>query len=203
MKKTSLLFSSKLLALVLVGSAWCAAQTATTNDVNRPAKTDEHGNMRDSNKHDARTGGSMLKRADERFLKKVSHLGEMEVRLSRVAATRAIHPEVKAFAEEMVRAHTAANTEIKDLATRKGVMLDAKDHDKMAKDERKWADKKADDFDEDYMEQMIEDHDDTIDLLTRAAASDDADVAALARKLLPEVKAHAMKAEDLEKRVSR
>lgn len=205
MKKQSFQFTGQLTALALLTAVGCAAQT-TTSDANRnnPPRTDHQESSRADRK--GTLGAPTLKRGDVRFLKKVAHLGEMEVRLSRVAAERAVSPDVKAFAQEMVRAHSAANQEIHDLAARKGVDLNeerAKMQDDLLKDERKWAEKKADDFDEDYMERMVEDHDDSVDLLTRAAASDDADVAAFSRKLLPDIKAHAMKAEDLEKRVSR
>jgi putative membrane protein len=145
---------------------------------------------------------SKVSRADHRFFKKASHLGEKEVALSRIAADRATNPQVRAFASEMVSAHTTANTELSGLMKHRGVVLDDRDQDIEHRElAKKWNEKKADDFDEDYLEAMIDAHQDTIDVLENGIESKDTDIAAYAAQLLPAVKAHLAKAEKLEELV--
>jgi putative membrane protein len=106
---------------------------------------------------------------------------------------------VKQFAQMMVSDHGSANSELMALAAAKGVTLDVKDAKDM-KLEEKWS-KKTKGVDEDYMEEMISDHKDAVDLFEKAAKSDDADIAAFARKTLPTLQAHLSQAKDLKKLV--
>jgi putative membrane protein len=143
-----------------------------------------------------------VSRADHRFFKKAAYLGEKEVALSRIAADRATNPEVRAFASEMVRAHTAANTELAALMKRRGVVLDDRDQANERRELAKaWNEKKAGDFDEAYLEKIIECHQDAIDVLENGVESKDTDIAAYAAQLLPSVKAHLAQAEKLEELV--
>lgn len=145
---------------------------------------------------------STLPRGDQRFFEKITRLNEQEVALSRHAAERASSPQVRSFANEMVREHTQASQELGNLATRKGARLatmatrDMRAADKTEKD---WADKKGRDYDEAYLEKMIDAHEDTIDVLENGADSKDPDIAAAARKMLPKVKAHLEHAKQLHK----
>jgi putative membrane protein len=143
-----------------------------------------------------------VSRADHRFFKKAASLGEKEVALSRIAADRATNPQVRAFASEMVRAHTTANTELAGLMKNRSVVLDDRDQANERRELAKaWNEKKAEDFDEAYLEKMIECHQDTIDVLENGVDSKDTDVAAYAAQLLPSVKAHLAQAEKLEELV--
>lgn len=166
--------------------------TNTSND-----KNDIHGRTDLNDRMDK--SAMKVSRADHRFFKKASHLGEKEVALSRIAADRATNPQVRAFASEMVRAHTAANSELAALMQRRNVVLDDRDHAVEQRElAKKWNEKKADDFDEAYIEKMIECHEDTIDVLENGVDSKDTDIAAYSAQLLPSVKAHLAKAEQLE-----
>jgi putative membrane protein len=143
-----------------------------------------------------------VSRTDQRFLKKAALLGEKEVALSRIAADRATNPQVRAFASEMVRAHTAANTELAGLIKHRGVVLDDRDQAVEQRElAKKWNEKKADGFDEAYLEKMIEGHEDMIDVLENGMDSKDTDIAAYAAQHLPSVKAHLAQAEKLEELV--
>ncbi len=144
-------------------------------------------------------GSTQLDRGDRKFLEKVSKLGQEELALSRIAADRATNPQVRAFAADMVREHTSANSEIAALAQRKGVSLAADGAHDRQKTESKWTDKAVGGFDEDYVDAAISNHKKTIDELEDAADSKDPEIAALANKLLPTVRAHLAHAQNLEK----
>jgi putative membrane protein len=62
----------------------------------------------------------------------------------------------------------------------------------------KWM-KAGKDLDEDYMEAMVSDHKDAVDLFEKATKSDDADIAAFAQKTLPTLQHHLDRAKELKK----
>jgi len=97
----------------------------------------------------------------------------------------------------MVSDHSNANSELMALAASKGVVLPAKDTKEM-KFEEKWS-KKTKGVDEDYMDEMVSDHKDAVDLFEKAAKSEDPDIAAFARKTLPTLQQHLTMAKDLHK----
>lgn len=181
-----------LLLLAGVSATPASAQTGTARETTPPSYDN---NSRDN----APRSGEKLKRADRRFFNKAAELGEKEVALSRIAADRAANAEVRAFASEMVRAHTNANQELAALARRKGATSDANEQAlKRREMDKKWNEKKADDLDEDYLDAIIDCHEDTVDVLERGAKSKDADIAAYSAKMLPVVQSHLARAEALE-----
>lgn len=138
-----------------------------------------------------------LTRGDRRFVDKLAKLGMEEVALSQLAVTQATRPEVRAFAQELVDAHEKVNRELARLASSKGVVLPVADT-KLDK----WSKKNGKEFDEDYLEKMIDAHEDSIDLLeSHADKADDAELASFARTNLPAMEAHLVKAKSLESSV--
>jgi len=184
--------------ILIAGSAVAQnAPTDTYNDTTRKPASSDKTTLHGTSDRDAK-----IARSDRRFLKKAAHLGEKEVALSRIAAERATNPQVRAFASEMVTTHNAANAELAALIQQKGARLD--DHDRAIEQRelaKKWNEKKGADFDEDYLEAIIEAHEDTIDVLENGVDSKDGDISAYASKLLPIVKAHLAHAEKLEDQV--
>ncbi|HTO04728.1 MAG TPA: DUF4142 domain-containing protein [Opitutus sp.] len=137
-----------------------------------------------------------LARSDRNFLEKAVHAGLKEVSVSQGVLSRVTNPQVKHFAEMMVSEHSQANTELTSLAASKGVMLPAKE----TKFAEKWT-KKTGDVDEDYMEEMVSDHDEAVKLYEKAAKSEDPEIAAFARKTLPKLQQHFVQAKELKKLV--
>lgn len=131
-------------------------------------------------------------RSDEAFLKEAAQAGAAEIEASRLAASKARHPEVKAYATAMIADHTKVSDELKALAASKNVtlpegpsvkhkaelkLIDAGDNDK---------------FDERYAKNFgVEAHEQTIKLFEEASReAKDADVKAWAQKTLPALKQH-------------
>jgi putative membrane protein len=185
--------------LLITGSAVAQnVPTDTLNDNNRKSSSSEKLSAEGVGNRD-----SKIARSDRRFLSQAAHLGEKEVALSRIAAERATNPQVRAFASEMVTAHNAANTELAKLINQKGAQIYDRD---LAIDQReiakKWNEKTSANFDEDYLEAVIDGHQDTIDVLENGMDSKDAHISAYAGKLLPLVKSHLAHAEKLEDQVN-
>ena len=95
----------------------------------------------------------------------------------------------------MVSAHTASRDELQSLMSTVGQSPARSDADRPA--DREWANKDKDDFDEDYMEKMVDLHEENIDLLEDAAESDQTQIRAYAERHLPTVKSHLERAKAL------
>lgn len=143
------------------------------------------------------TETAKLSRADRTFFEKASKAAMKEVSVSQATVDRLMNPQAKAFAQMMVSDHSKTNSELMELAAKKGVMLPAKD-DVAPKMMEKWS-KKTDDLDEDYMEEMVNDHQESVQLFEKATKSEDAEIAAFARKTLPTLQHHLTMAKDLKK----
>lgn len=131
------------------------------------------------------------------FVKKAALGGMTEVETSKLAASKAQDPQVKSFAQKMVTDHTAANEELKSLATKKGwtlpTSLDA-EHKAVV---QKLSAKSGADFDAAYSKQMMQDHEKTVALFKGATQSSDADLAKWAEKTLPTLEKHEQLAANL------
>ncbi|MFT3830788.1 MAG: DUF4142 domain-containing protein [Opitutaceae bacterium] len=178
---------------------WGSGTQRDDNAVRGTGNASGMGMAGDNYNKDMPQGSTELDRGDRKFLEKVAKLGQEELALSRIASDRATNPQVRAFASDMVREHTSANSEISALAQRKGVSLAADGAQDRQKMESKWTDKPVGGFDEDYVDAAISNHKKTIDELEDAADSKDPEIAALANKLLPTVRAHLAHAQNLEK----
>lgn len=120
-----------------------------------------------------------------------------EVAISQAALPHLINPEVQQFAKMMIADHSGANQQLTTLASNKGVMLPAK-----TPDTSKWDKKKEKGYDEEYIEKMVKDHEEAVELFTKAAKkSDDPEVQAFAAKTLPALEAHFAQAKALKKTV--
>ncbi len=139
-----------------------------------------------------------LKRSDRRFLTQASRLGEKELMLSRMAETRAVNPQVRAFAAQLVREHTSAHEELTALVAGRKAHIEKRDATEVREEQKKWAEKKGGDFDGDYLVAVINCHQDSIDALENGVDSDVPQIAAYAKKMLPIMKGHLARAESLE-----
>lgn len=136
-----------------------------------------------------------LKHGDKSFVEKAAKMGMEEVAISRIAVERATNPQVREFAQMMVSDHTGANSELTTLAASKNVMLPSKDFNL-----DKWEKRSAKSFDEEYMEKMVSDHKDTLDLFEKESKKgEDADLMNFAGKTVPTLTAHLSKAQEIKK----
>ena len=136
-----------------------------------------------------------LKRSDRDFMEKVAKTRMSEVAISRVAAARTSNAEVRRFAQMMIEDHEGAIEQLGVLATARGVSLPAKDPRP-----EKWEKRDAKNFDREYLEQMVDDHESMAKLLANHAKDgDDADTVAYARKHLPKIQKHLQHAIDLKR----
>lgn len=133
------------------------------------------------------------------FMTKSASSSMMEIEASKLAQQRATNPQVKEFANMMVKDHTAANTELRKLATSKNITLPdsmSNDHMDHIRDLRE---KRGADFDRAYMDRMVSAHDDDVSRFEDIAEDDDyeADVRQFATSKLPTLRQHHERAKQI------
>jgi len=136
-------------------------------------------------------------KADQTYMTKAASGGIYEVEVSKMAPSKAKNADVKAYAEMLVKDHTAANDELRQLASSKGVILpSAMPADKKAKMDKL---SKSKDIDRDFIKQVgLDDHKTDIALFDKASKdAKDADVKTFFGKTLPKLKDHRAEAEKL------
>ncbi len=186
MKRWASLGSALTFALAVTA---CAGDTTTDNTANTPntAARDTVG-----------TAGSTNLNADRDFVREHVAMGESEVALGRLAAQKGTHAEVKRFGEMMVRDHTAAGEELKQIQSKLAANT-ASDNNRMnapdARDDHKDALEDLQglsgrEFDRKYMDLMIEHHEEAVDDLEDKAANGSTEVRQWASKTLPKVQQH-------------
>jgi putative membrane protein len=95
---------------------------------------------------------------EKTFIMKAANGGMMEVDLGKVAADKGESSEVKDFGKQMMKDHSKANEQLKDVASKMGVtlpsQLDATHQDKIAK----LSGLMGAAFDKAYVKAMVADH---------------------------------------------
>jgi putative membrane protein len=129
----------------------------------------------------------MVSRSDRKFLEKAAKSGTKEIVVSEAVLPNVSTAAARDFARMMIKDHTTAHKELMALATSKGVTLPAET--KQADLVDKWSEKSKS-LDEDYFDEMVSDHKEAVELFEKGAKSEDAEIAAFARKLLPSLKHH-------------
>jgi putative membrane protein len=136
----------------------------------------------------------------------VANSGEVE--LGKLGETKATAPAIKAFAKQMVTDHRAMLSDVKALATKVGATADttadnARDLMNHARDEIKdLSEKKAGtDWDNDYIDKMIDDHQKVLDKLQDASKNTtDPTIRPALERATGKVQEHLTKAQDIKAR---
>jgi putative membrane protein len=103
--------------------------------------------------------------ADQEFVRDVSRANAAEIELSRLAAERSSFPDVKRFAQMMVDDHTAAGAKLAGVATQNSIEAPADLDEAHRSLSEKLSARQGLDFDRDYIDAMIDDHQGLVDKL--------------------------------------
>jgi putative membrane protein len=172
----------------------------TTPTTTPPSDTTSSDTLRNQRTADA-SGVQRSKLSNAEFVKKAGTAGLAEIEAGKLGSQKATSPEVKAYAQKMVTDHTKANKELTAAAKTKNIEVPA-EPDMMHKAMmEKFEHQKADaDFDHDFMQQMVRDHEKAVALFESASTDTnvDADLRSWAKKTLPHLQAHLKDAKTLE-----
>ena len=139
----------------------------------------------------------------QEFVDRAARSDAFELASARLALTKAASPEVKAFAQQMIKAHTESTAKIKAAAAKANppitvnATMTSEENKELAELGRLTGAK----FDDEYMDEQVDAHEDALALM-KAFASDGADpgLKAVAGELAPIVAEHLRMARELEKK---
>jgi len=145
---------------------------------------------------------SKLTSGEERFMKEAASGGLMEVELGKIAADKGSHQRVKEFGKRMQSDHSKANTQLKKIASNKGVDLPTEPSGEHKSTMDKLTKLSGAEFDREYMEAMVDDHKEDIEKFqTEADKGKDPDLKKFASETLPVLKKHLELAQSTEKQI--
>jgi len=145
---------------------------------------------------------SNLPSGEERFMKEAASGGLMEVELGKIAAQKGSHQRVKEFGKRMQADHSKANAQLKKIASSKGVDLPSQPSGEHKSTMDKLTKLSGAEFDEEYMEAMVDDHKEDIEKFqTQADKGKDPDLKKFASETLPILKKHLELAQSTEKQI--
>jgi putative membrane protein len=134
------------------------------------------------------------------FIEKAGAGGLAEVDMGELGAKKATNGQVKSFAKRMVTDHTKANEELLVAAKGKGEVPSSRDPMHKAMMEKFREQEAGKEFDRDYMEQMVKDHKEDIELFETAADDPklDAELRAYAKTTLSTLRDHLKQAQTIQ-----
>jgi putative membrane protein len=137
-----------------------------------------------------------------KFATNAAQGGMAEVELGRLATQRAGDPSVREFGARMVADHSRANSELKSIASQKGIKLPADLSSEQKSEMDKLAKMSGAEFDKEYMSTMLKDHQtDVKDFQTQSESGNDPEIKAFAGKTLPTLQQHLQMAQQAAQKV--
>jgi len=155
MKPTVFIKRFALAAAIASLSTFVVAQVGTTSS--NPSN-DMVGQSSQQSDTGSQPVSTRLSPIDQAFVRDAAQGGKAEVELGHLAEQKAENPQVKQFAERMVRDHGKANEQLDQLAANEGIQLPSKldAKDQMTMDELSKL--SGSEFDKAYMSDMLKDH---------------------------------------------
>jgi putative membrane protein len=136
--------------------------------------------------------------ADSTFMKKAADGGMAEVELGQLAVQKASSPDVKAFGQRMVDDHGKANEQLKQLAAEKHVDLPQEPGAKHKATKARLERLSGADFDQAYVEEMVNDHKkDVAEFQRESKTAKDDDLKNFAAQTLPTLQDHLKQIESI------
>lgn len=118
------------------------------------------------------TSGDVVSAGDRDFVEDMAIGGMAEVELGRMAMERAASPEVKRFGDMMVKDHSKAGDELKQVAMQHSIPMPAGLDQKHQDLKTTLSNLRGAEFDREYMKAMVDGHEDVVDRLQTRASED-------------------------------
>lgn len=177
----------KLFLIPALATVVCLSQSCNNNN---------NKNSEDSIDSAKEVNDTTLVHAEETisdFMIEAASNGMKEVELAKIAEQKSSNQRVKAFAKLMVTEHTKTNTELQTLAQAKNVTLPGMMGDKDLKIFDELRAKSDAEFDKDYMNEMVDGHQNMVNKFKKRAKEEDkrdSEISAFAQKTLPHLQMH-------------
>ena len=191
-----------LIASILLTTQACNNSGNEKDSVDAANDTNANKDTTDMSASTKDTVANAMSVSDDvaKFAVKAADAGMREVALGNLAEQKSTNTKIKDFGKMMVKDHTNAGDKLKDIAAQKNISLpssmsqdDQKDIDDLSKENEK-------DFDKNYIDMMVKDHKDAVDLFENAAKnSSDSAFKNFAVKTLPTLYKHLGAAKAIQK----
>ena len=141
-------------------------------------------------------------KANEQFLREAAQGDMLEVRMGEIGQQKATTPEVKEFARRIQQDHSAHLEKVRSLAAANNIKLPAELDQKHRSDADKFAKMTGKDFDRQFMNHMVQDHQKDIKEYEKGQQQvTNPDEKALVSETLPILKEHLSMAQNIQKSV--
>ncbi len=152
----------------------------------------------------ATTASSPSTSSDQDFVTKAAQGNSAEVELGKIVAAKTKDPNVKQFAQMMVKDHTTALNELQELAQTKNLNFNDDLPDDAKALQTKFSSDTGKQLDKDYMDNMVEDHQKDVQEFTdQSQKAKDPDVKQWASKTLPTLQKHLEKAQQIDAKLNK
>lgn len=141
-------------------------------------------------KDQAKNDSSRLQPSETGFIQKAAIGGLMEVEMGNLTTQKSKSPKILAFAKRMIADHTAANAELKQIAKRLGVKVPEALPSEEQRHLAAMRQGQANEYDQSYMDMMVQDHAKTVDLFNAATQFKNDQLRTFALKTLPVLQQH-------------
>lgn len=132
-----------------------------------------------------------LSAADRTFIAQAAYGSHGEVALGELAAEKAVNPEVRGFGQTMVAEHTQMNQDLIAVASAKGVTPPSAPDPGRQAVAAQLAELEGAEFDRQYVQQQLADHEATLTLFRNQASSgQDPELRAFAQRYAPVIERH-------------
>lgn len=203
--KKLLIFSLLILGLLVAGCSNTNKAATSDNNPSQPSSAENSSSSgaapaSSSNTETSNTNKeSSLSSSDQHFVMEAAKGNKAEVELGQVVAQKTTNPQVKRFAEMMVKDHTQALNQLQQLAETKKVTLPSELPDDAKDLESKINSASGSDLDKTYMDAMVDDHQKDVQEFKDASKdAQDKEVKQWASSTLPTLQQHLQKAKQID-----
>jgi len=139
---------------------------------------------------------------DSEYVTMAAEVDMKEIELGKLAQQKGSNAEIKAFGKMMVDQHTTSSATTKALATKKNITLPMGTTDKMKEAMDELNKKTGKEFDEAYVDMMVDSHQMTIEKIEKASENaKDEEIRMWAANMLPVLRTHLDHAKKLDEKM--
>jgi len=178
----------------------CNSNKTTTDSVEQADSVNE--SRADSSSASNNNQTLTTDEASASFLVDAADGGMAEVEMGKMAQDKATNNSVKSFAAMMVHDHSAANDQVKNLASQRNVKLPDSVSNAHKNKKEELMKKTGAAFDKAYMDAMVKGHQDVVNMFEKGANnSKDEQVKSFINNTLPTIRQHLDSAKSIRKRL--
>lgn len=187
-----LLLSAGIITLMACGDGTRTASddSDSTNAVT-PGYEDPNPSAKDVNKDVDTSRGTAFNNEDKKFVDDMVESNYAEIKMATLAQEKSTNTEVKQVAKQLESDHSAALSKLKQIAESRSLTVPGAETDKARNQVERFSEKKAEKFDKDWCQEMMDKHDASIKKLEKAQNDvSDAALKSWINETLPVIRSH-------------